>query len=235
VNNAFFTIPGCPTCSSPLLDGTTLEPLCSGARCGGATDWLYTTAPVVPGEIINMNFEIWDEGDHKWDSFVVVDDFQWSVEETSIQTGKVPPGQPVIYTDGYFVRDYNATGVCPQGTSIVWGLWSWQAVTPSTSAIDFKVQTADTLAGLAAAPADALLFSNPPGPVGLAGQAAVARTGPPNTVNGSAVVDTTLQANGRPTTLPFVRITSHLAPSPDKLNAPTLSAWNLQFDCIPTE
>lgn len=235
VNNAFFTVPGCSNCTSPLLNGTNLDGACGNDRCGGATDWLYSAAPVNPSEIIRMNFEIWDEGDSQWDSWVVIDDWQWSIETTSIQTGKVPPGQPVIYTDGYFVRDYDLTGICPTGTRIVWGLWSWNATTPSTSSIDFKVQTASSLAGLAGAPNDALKFSDPPGPAGLAGQNVVARTGPPSTITGSAVVEKTLLANNRPINLPFLRITSHLAPSMDKLNAPILKTWNLQTSCVPSE
>lgn len=235
INNAFFTVPGCPTCTSSLLNGTQLDGSCSNKICGGATDWLYSAAPVNPNEIIRMNFEVWDEGDSQYDSWVVIDDWQWSVETTTIVTGKVPAGQPVVYTDGYFVRDYNLTGVCPTGTRVVWGLWSWNAQTPSTSSIDFKVQTASTQAGLAAAPSDALQFSNPPGPVALVGQNVVVRTGPPSTITGSAVVETTLLANNRPINLPFLRVTSHLAPSADKLNPPLLKTWNLQTSCVPSE
>lgn len=235
VNNALFTIPGCPTCNSPKLLGTTFDQQCNNQICGGGTDWLITTAPIVPGEIIKVNFEIWDEGDHKWDSTVLIDDWQWSINSATISTTKVPPPQQEIYSDGYFVRDYDASSVCPEGTSVVWALWSWQATAPSDSFVDFKVQTAATLAGLGAAPSDALQFSDPPGPAALKGQSAVAKEGPPNTLNGSAVVDATLQANGRPRSQPFLRVTSHLAPSSDKHSPPTLVAWNLQFDCVPSE
>lgn len=239
VNNAFFTVPGCPTCTSPILAGTDLDGTCNAnnitGRCGGSTDWLFTQAPVLPNELIRMNFEVWDEGDSVWDSWVVIDDWLWSVETASIQTGKVPVGNPVVYTDGYFVRDYDMTNVCPQGHRIQWGLWSWTSVTPSTSLIDFKVQTATTLAGLGAAPNDVVQFTDPPGPTALAGSAAVAKTGPPNTTSGAAFIEKTLIANNRPINLPFLRVTSHLAPSIDKLNPPILKTWNLQATCIPAE
>lgn len=52
---------------------------------------------------------------------------------------------------------------------------------------------------------------------------------------GSAVLDTTFDAGGRLRNLPAVRITSHLAPSTDKLSAPVLTAWDLQFDCQPLQ
>ncbi len=76
-------------------------------------------------------------------------------------------GSPFNYYDGYFVRDYDAT-LCPHGTTPSWRLWSWGAITPSDSRIEFNVQTATTKAGLATAPIPTLLlFSHPPGPAAL--------------------------------------------------------------------
>lgn len=230
VNSGFFTVT-----SGPKLTGTGMDGTCAGQVCGGSTDWLQTTAPVVPGETITLQFAIWDTGDHAWDSIVLIDGFRWSVNAAALKTQ--PPAAPpaTTFSDGWFVRDYDVSSVCPQGTGPVWGLWSWSASTPGDSSIDFSIQTAATAAGLAAAPKDALQFSNPPGPAALAGTAAVARTGPPNTLLGAAVVDTTLAAKGRARGLPFLRMTSHLAPSTDKLKAPVLGAWDLQVDCKPNQ
>jgi hypothetical protein len=230
VNIGFFTIT-----SGPKLTGTGMDGICDGKICGGSTDWLQTTAPVVPGETINLQFALWDTGDHVWDSFVLIDGFTWSVQSATIGTIKPPPPSPPTYADGYFIRDYDASKLCPLGSSPMWGLWSWAAQTPSDTSIAFTVQTADTAAGLPTAPADALQFSNPPGPEALVGQAAVARAGSPNTSAGSAAVSTTLLARGRPRNLPYLRVVSHLTPSVDKLSAPTLSAWDLQVDCQPDE
>ncbi len=47
---------------------------------GGATGWLTTSGNVVPGEIIELRFAIWDTGDQWYDSVVLLDNFQWSVE-----------------------------------------------------------------------------------------------------------------------------------------------------------
>ncbi|MCC6522927.1 MAG: hypothetical protein IT373_09720 [Polyangiaceae bacterium] len=145
-------------------------------------------------------------------------------------------GTPFQYQDGYFVRDYDATGLCQDGKRPVWLLWSWSTSTPPDTKIDFTIQTATTAAGLAAAPADSLVFSNPPGPVALTGQAAVAHAagvpaGSPDTMLGSASVNNTLMLNNRPTNNEFLRVTVHLAPSTDKQIAPTLQAWDLQLDC----
>jgi N-acetylneuraminic acid mutarotase len=147
-------------------------------------------------------------------------------------------GHLTTYSTGTFVRDYVAN--CPTGMSAWWSLWSWNATTPSDAHIDFTVQTATTAAGLATAPADALLFSNPPGPAALSGQAASAHasnhpTGTPDTEIGSLSVDDTFVAKGRARNNPYVRITSTLVPSSDKKQTALLASWNLQLDCIPDQ
>ena len=235
VNVAFFTVPGCPTCTSPVLTNTGFDGTCWGQICGGATNWLYTTAPVTPGEDMTLHFSVWDMSDHVWDSTVLLDGFTWSAQPAIVQTGVVLPPPVTTYADGYFIRDYDASGVCPSGYHIVWGHWSWNADTPGDSYIDFKVRTAATAAGLGSAPEDAIVFTNPPGPAALAGNAAVAKSAPTDTQLGAAVVDTTLTNNGRVTNNPYLRVVSHLAPTSNKLQAPTLKAWNMQFDCLPAE
>jgi hypothetical protein len=49
----------------------------------GATSWLETKAPVVPGETITMTFAIWDTGDHALDSSVLVDNWRWDAKGTT--------------------------------------------------------------------------------------------------------------------------------------------------------
>jgi hypothetical protein len=235
VNVGFFTIPGCAGCNHPILGNTGFNGTCSGQICGGSTNWLVTTAPVTPGELMTMHFSLWDQGDHVWDSSVLVDNWTWSANPATVQTGQQPPPPPpVTYSDGYFIRDYDATGACPQGTSIVWTLWSWTASTPSDSFIDWKIAVADTVAAIGAATEHTLQFSNPPGPAALDTQPAKAKLSP-NTQNGSALVDTTLVRLGLPRHKKVLRVKSHLAPSANKLQAPTLLSWNMQFDCIPNE
>ena len=148
-------------------------------------------------------------------------------------------GTPFSYSEGYFARDYEIT-TCAKGTSPVWRLWSWNTLTPSDSRVDFTVQTAKTKAGLAAAPADRLLFSSPPGPAALVGTNAAAHAanvpvGAPDTRIGSAMVDYTLWKNSRTRNNKHLRITSRLAPSTDKQKAPTLVSWDLQVDCVDSE
>lgn len=60
---------------------------------GGSTGWLMTQAPVKPGEEITLQFAIWDTSDHSWDSTVLLDNFQWSVDAAS-EAETVPVPQP---------------------------------------------------------------------------------------------------------------------------------------------
>jgi hypothetical protein len=70
VNVSFFDV-----VDGPLLAGTW-----QAGGLGGATGWLATQAPVVPGEVIELSFAIWDTGDHAYDSLVLIDGFDWSVD-----------------------------------------------------------------------------------------------------------------------------------------------------------
>lgn len=251
VNNGFFSIPGGSppqaSGSHPKLNGTGFDGVCNnnyqGSKytpnsiCGGSTGWLSTSAPVKPGEEITLHYSIWDTGDAQWDSTVLLDHFSWSASEASIVTGVYDPGTAgsTPFMPASFVRDYDMSTTCGKSQKPVWSLWSWSASTPSDSKIQFFVSTASTAAGLDTAPEDALLFSNPPGPVALVGQQAVAQGGATPTQTGSASVVTTLKTKNRVQNLGFLRIRSHLVPSTDGKAAPKLTSWNLQASCVDSE
>ena len=98
VNSAGFLdvcTPGSKTTPKPLtfpckkgigeLSGTGfLDPFDKTA--GAATSWLETLAPVVPGEIITVQFMVWNTGDHLYASTIVLDNWQWHL---------IPQGTPV--------------------------------------------------------------------------------------------------------------------------------------------
>ncbi len=156
-------------------------------------------------------------------------------------------GTPKVFNEAWFVRDYDASNACAPSKSPVWALWSWNAITPSDTHLDFKVQTASTLADLNTAPSDQVLFSDPPGPASLmattnwtgltpAGAAVAHALGlplstMPDTQAGSVSIGYTLKKYNRPISSPFLRILVHFAPSSDKFLAPTLSSWNMTFSC----
>jgi len=58
-------------------------------QVGGGTGWLKMSGNVKPGETMELRFVIWDTGDEWYDSVVLLDDFQWSLQAS--QPG-VQPG-----------------------------------------------------------------------------------------------------------------------------------------------
>ena len=83
---ALGSVPGnITTCAGPTeLSGTGMDMSSSGcagiSQAGGGTGWLATSGNVEPGEIITLRIAIWDTSDHVYDSVVLLDNFQWSVE-----------------------------------------------------------------------------------------------------------------------------------------------------------
>jgi Putative metal-binding motif len=53
---------------------------------GGSTGWVTTEAPILPGEIVTVEFVVWDSSDGIFDSASMVDYFRWL--QTSIATPK---------------------------------------------------------------------------------------------------------------------------------------------------
>ena len=248
VNNSFFTVPGWPPPSGgshPKLNGTGFDGVCNNSDvngtyrhrsiCGGATDWLFTTAPVKPGEEFELHFSIWDTGDNQWDSTVLLDNFRWSGAAASIVTGVYDPGEvePEFepYYDGWFIRDYDMSTTCRFDQVPVWSLWSWDADTPEDTRIEFFARTASTRGGLETAPQVPLRFSDPPGPAAVNGERVIVRSNPFDTRAGVALVDTALSLGDQPRNLNHLRILMHLIPSADQRHAPTLRRWNLQATC----
>jgi hypothetical protein len=147
----------------------------------------------------------------------------------------VPASGQVPRSDAWFIRDYDTSEVCTTGNVPYWSFFAWKASTPGDSRIDFDVAVAPTVADLGAAPVDALQFSDPPGPVALAGQPVSARAGMPDTQTGGTVVDATLRANMRPRTSKAMRLRAHLVASADQAFAPVLELWNQTISCQPAE
>ncbi len=68
VNNGWFELPANPTQS---LSGTGYE------TYGSSSGWLTTTVPVLPLTDMDITFWIHDEGDHIYDSAVIIDNIRW--------------------------------------------------------------------------------------------------------------------------------------------------------------
>ena len=72
---------------------------CGGAvsTSGGGTGWLTSKAPSQPGEVISLEFLIWDTGDESFDSSVLLDNFAWvpdPLPPTPITLPSPPPPPP---------------------------------------------------------------------------------------------------------------------------------------------
>lgn len=87
VNNGFFDVcapKGCYTCplgTGPLA-GTGMEI----GSTGGATAWLTTDSPIVPGETMQLELMIFDVSDHILDSLVLIDNFTWNAANAVVGT-----------------------------------------------------------------------------------------------------------------------------------------------------
>jgi hypothetical protein len=65
---------------------------------GGSTGWLVSEAPVVAGETLELRFVIWDTGDFKFDSSVLIDHLQWiPVEQAPVPAPKTERAPPVVH------------------------------------------------------------------------------------------------------------------------------------------
>jgi hypothetical protein len=51
-----------------------------GGEAGGGTGWLSMAGNVTPGETMEIRFAIWDTSDQLFDSLVLLDNWQWSVQ-----------------------------------------------------------------------------------------------------------------------------------------------------------
>jgi hypothetical protein len=96
VNNGFFQVcfpyfnAPAGTCPSGTLElvGTGMGGWNNSLTDGGGTDWLTNTAPVVPGETIELQFVIWDAGDHNVDSLLLLDHFRWGLTPSAVGVTK---------------------------------------------------------------------------------------------------------------------------------------------------
>jgi len=88
-NNAFFDCQLGPG----QLQGTgfELDTLGVPSDNSAATGWLQTTTPVdKPGGTVTLDFAIWDSGDGYLDSTVLVDNFQFGLDDTPTETKPIP-------------------------------------------------------------------------------------------------------------------------------------------------
>jgi hypothetical protein len=65
------------------LEGTGFDTVglgCGMGPEGGGTGWLRMSGNVTPGEVFEIRFAIWDSSGHIYDSLVLLDDWEWSLD-----------------------------------------------------------------------------------------------------------------------------------------------------------
>jgi hypothetical protein len=88
VDSGFFTVcenwalnSNTQHCTTPVTaiagTGYDVDDPIVGNKIGGSTGWLTTTVPVTPKQKLKLSFIVYDEGDHRLDSSVLIDNFQW--------------------------------------------------------------------------------------------------------------------------------------------------------------
>ncbi len=104
VNAAFMSVCGCtggPPCfaggrsfdcpnGTAELVGTGFEDTFGFGEWHGATSWLTTTAPVMPGTQFTLIFGIYDSGDGVLDSTALIDNFHWTATPPPVVTDPIP-------------------------------------------------------------------------------------------------------------------------------------------------
>ncbi len=149
-----------------------------------------------------------------------------------VSPDNLPPPPPVTvpaFTPATFTEDFTAS--CPAGQFPKWREFDWQAAIPDTASIHFAAQSG--------ADSSHLL---PAMPVSIATAVNSTDTGPTQQNYDIAFIDT-----GSGSSAPFnaysppvisrnlLRITITLTPTSDKLKAPVLASWKVQYDCAPGE
>lgn len=127
---------------------------------------------------------------------------------------------PAKYDPASYTRDYDVK--CVTGERLAWRYFEWQSSTPTGSSIAFYAQTADTVAGLAAAPKVA---------IGTAAAPPVQTTG---WKSSASTVSELLKAAGL-TDRAYLRITMDFTPSTSPVDTPVLQAWRQLSTCVPAE
>ena len=150
-----------------------------------------------------------------------------------VSPDNAPPPPPPTTTTGYtaatFTQDFTAS--CQSGTIPAWREFDWQATIPASSSIVLSAQSGPDATTLL--PATPLLLAN---------ATTSTNTGPSGTNFDIGFIDTGSGGTGifnvaNPPVLSkaLLRITITLNPTMDKLQAPTLLQWKVQYDCVASE
>jgi hypothetical protein len=146
----------------------------------------------------------------------------------------LPPANPTVqsgYEPATFVQDYTAN--CRAGDQPVWREFDWQASIPNSASIVIAAQSGPTVATLAPAIPLTVATATSNTNIGYSGtnfDFALLDAG-----KGSTAVGPFNAASPPVPSRNLLRLTITLNPTGDKLAAPTLIKWKVQYDCAPAE
>jgi hypothetical protein len=203
---------GSLTCVSGLCQGCTADNQCATNNCVGDTPRTCSAS----GSMFPLTCRNGDlTGQEKALEFMLFD-----LSACVSPDSWAPPVPSISYSPVTFALDF--TSQCASGQLPVWREFDWKAEIPSGTNITFSGQTANALADFATA------------------QSAPLATATSSTVLPGwdvAILETTLagafqSANPRIVSLGTLRVTVTLNPSADKKAAPTLTGWQVAYDCL---
>jgi len=140
-----------------------------------------------------------------------------------------PQNTPPFYSPATFTEDFVAA--CPKATAPIWREFDWQALVPNGASIAYEVRSGDDIMSLF-----------PSMPLSLATATTSTNTGVMNKNYDVAFIDTGRngsgvfnRANPPVASREVLRLRITLNPTPDRLQAPTLLQWKVQYDCVPSQ
>jgi hypothetical protein len=130
----------------------------------------------------------------------------------------LPPPPIDVYGSSPFPTTYEAS--CPSGTYPAWRFYYWESITPNGTSITFTAQTST----------DGTTWG---APVSI-GTAAPPPNVTPTWTSGPLTVSQALQASNQASGL-YLKVIATLIPDSTKTLAPTLTNWQLTYDCVASE
>ncbi len=128
----------------------------------------------------------------------------------------------VGYTGSTYTREYVAT--CPAGSRVKWRFFNWRSTTPAGTSVDFTAQTKE-LATDTYLPATALAIGS-----------ATSTTPGTTYAHGASTVDQVLLgATPALSSMPYLLVSMKFNANAAGTAAPSLVAWEQDYDCPPAE
>ena len=130
-----------------------------------------------------------------------------------------PPDCPGGYLSTTKVEPYEST--CDEGTTPQWSFFSWDATTPATSEISFRVRTATTKAGLGSATWSSVATKS-------------TNAAPDCLASGPAPcpIDLYNLLGKQAAQKKFLELEVSIKPNSDKKQTPTLETWQISYTCL---